>query len=67
MAIKHPDSALMLLANGRLVEHSGKDIKDQKVMSLIGKAIELKLVPITQGDGIILATSDKKIKIKSNQ
>ena len=46
LAVKHPDSGLVLIANGRLVEHSGKDINDQRVLSLIGKAIELKLVPI---------------------
>jgi len=38
-------SALILVGNGRLIDHSGEDIHHPGVQALIGKAIELRLIP----------------------
>jgi hypothetical protein len=38
-------SALILVGNGRLIDHSGTDIHHPGIQALIGKAIELRLIP----------------------
>lgn len=51
-------SDMILVANGRLVDYTGDDVKSPEIQSLIGKAIELRLIPfggLQNNEGIVMA------------
>lgn len=66
--VMNSTSAAILVANGRVVDYTGDSLESTETLSLIGKAIELNLIPFdTKRNGQLLVTQNSEKKIKNTR
>ena len=66
--VMNSTSSAILVANGRVVDYTGDSLESTETLSLIGKAIELNLIPFdTKRNGQLLVTQNSEKKIKNTR